>query len=85
MATEVIRELVTYAFTELGISYIGAEVEEGNIPMKRVFEKSGFEQDGFFKEQRVKNGKRVNVVHSGVLGYQTRYCIRELQASLRNF
>lgn len=67
VATEVIRELVAYAFAELGISYIGAEVEEGNIPMKRVFEKAGFEQDGFFKGQRVKDGKRVNVVHFGVL------------------
>jgi RimJ/RimL family protein N-acetyltransferase len=67
VATEVIRELVTYAFTELGISYIGAEVEEGNIPMKRVFEKAGFEQDGFFKGQRVKDGKRVNVVHFGIV------------------
>lgn len=67
VATEVIRDLVTYAFTELRISYIGAEVEEGNIPMKRVFEKVGFEQDGFFKGQRVKDGKRVSVVHYGVL------------------
>lgn len=67
VATEVIRELATYAFTELGISYIGAEVEEGNIPMKRVFEKAGFEQDGFFKGQRVKDGKRVSVVHFGIV------------------
>lgn len=61
------RELVAYAFTELGISYIGAEVEEGNTPIKRMFEKAGFEQDGFFKGQRVKNCKRVNVVYFGVL------------------
>ncbi len=63
VATEVIREIVTYAFKELGISYIGAEVEEENIPMRKVLEKAGFEQDGFFKHQRVKDGSRVSVVH----------------------
>ncbi len=63
VATEVIREIVAHAFKELGISYIGAEVEEENIPMRKVLEKAGFEQDGFFKQQRVKDGGRVSVVH----------------------
>ncbi len=63
VATEVIREIITYAFKELGILYIGAEVEEENIPMRKVLEKADFEQDGFFKHQRVKDGGRVSVVH----------------------
>ncbi len=65
-ATEVVRELAEHAFKDLNISYIGAEVEEGNAPMRKVFEKAGFEQDGFFKHQRVKNGERISVVHYGI-------------------
>lgn len=65
-ASEVIAEIIRYAFDELGVAYIGADVEEANIPMRKVLEKSGFDQDGFFKQQRTKNGERVNVVHFGV-------------------
>ena len=65
-ATEVINIIKEYAFDTLGIERIGAEVEEENMPMKKVFEKTGFEQDGFFKNARVKNGRRINVFHFGI-------------------
>jgi RimJ/RimL family protein N-acetyltransferase len=68
VASEVLSELTMYAFNIVGLKYIGAHVEEANIPMQRALLKVGFEQDGFFKDQRVKDGKRVNVVHFGERG-----------------
>jgi [ribosomal protein S5]-alanine N-acetyltransferase len=66
VATEVIREIIHYAFNTLNLHYIGAEVEFDNTPMKKVFEKLGFEQDGLFKKARVKNSQRIDVAHFGI-------------------
>jgi [ribosomal protein S5]-alanine N-acetyltransferase len=63
VASEVIPELITYAFRNLDIDYINATVEELNIPMQKVFEKNGFKKDGQFENARIKNGKRINVIH----------------------
>lgn len=66
VATEVILELIKYAFSNLHIEYISAEVEEANIPMQKVFEKVGFKKDGMFEGARMKEGKRINVMHFGI-------------------
>lgn len=66
VATEVVNTIKEYAFTILGIERINAEIEEENLPMKKVFEKIGFEQDGVFKNARVKDGRRINVLHFGI-------------------
>ncbi len=67
MATDVIRSLVERSFQGFGIEYIGAEVEEGNVPMQKVFEKAGFVQDGLFKGARAKAGKRIDVLHFSIV------------------
>lgn len=67
VATEVITALVKYAFNHLNIFSIGAEVEEGNVPMMKTLEKVGFKQDGLFESARVKNGKRINVHRFGIV------------------
>ncbi len=67
VATEVINAVAHYAFEHLGIFSIGAEVEEGNIPMMKALEKVGFTQDGLFVSARVKNGKRINVHHFSIV------------------
>lgn len=67
VATEVITALVKHAFEHLNIFRINAEVEEGNIPMIKTLEKVGFKQDGLFESARVKNGKRINVYHFGIV------------------
>lgn len=67
VATEVITTLVNHAFEHLNIFSISAEVEEGNIPMMKALEKVGFKQDGLFESARVKNGKRINVHHFGIV------------------
>ncbi len=67
VATETITTLVDYAFTNLNLFYISAEVEEGNIPMMNVLEKVGFKQDGLFESARVKNGGRISVLHFSIV------------------
>lgn len=67
VATEVLTALVRYAFAHMGIVRISAEVEAENVPMTKVLEKIGFTQDGLFESARVKNGKRVNVLHFGIV------------------
>ena len=66
VATEVFKSLIPYTLEQLDIVYIGAEVEVENIPMKKVFEKIGFLQDGHFVSARVKEGKRVDVLHFSI-------------------
>jgi [ribosomal protein S5]-alanine N-acetyltransferase len=67
VATEVLNTLIPYAFEHLDIIRISAEVEAANIPMQKVFEKVGFTQDGVFKDARVKEGKRIDVIHFGII------------------
>jgi [ribosomal protein S5]-alanine N-acetyltransferase len=67
VATEVITTLINHAFAHLNIFHVGAEVEEGNVPMIRALEKVGFKQDGLFESARVKNGKRINVHHFSIV------------------
>jgi [ribosomal protein S5]-alanine N-acetyltransferase len=67
VATEVVTTLVKYAFKHLHISRISAEAEEGNIPMMKVLEKTGFTQDGIFESARMKNGQRITVYHFGIV------------------
>lgn len=66
VASEVIAEVIQYAFNTLEIEYVGAEVEEANLPMQKVLAKVGFSQDGLLKGARVKDGARINVVHFGI-------------------
>jgi [ribosomal protein S5]-alanine N-acetyltransferase len=67
VATEVISALVKYVFEHLNIFSICAEVEEENIPMMKALKKVGFKQDGLFESARVKNSKRINVHHFGIV------------------
>ena len=66
VATEIMKEIVNFGFVNLNIEYISAEIEEGNIGMQKVFIKCGFVQDGLFKGARVKEGKRVDVLHFSI-------------------
>lgn len=67
VATEVISTVINFAFTEVGVVRISAETEVKNIAVSKVLEKVGFIQDGTFASARVKNGKRVDVKHYGIV------------------
>lgn len=49
-ATEAAIGLLRYAFEELGMHYVRAEVFEGNIGSLKVLEKIGFSKEGFSLE-----------------------------------
>ena len=63
VATEVCKCLTEYALQDLKIRRITAEVEIDNIGMKTALERSGFIQDGHFKNARVKNDGFTDVLH----------------------
>ncbi len=63
VATQVCTCLTSHAFENLDIRAITAEVEIDNIAMRKALEKSGFIQDGHFKNARVKNGGYTDVLH----------------------
>jgi len=63
VGTEVVKALVEYASQNLNIQHISAEIESGNSGMQKVLENAGFVSDGVFKEARVKEGKRIDVIH----------------------
>ena len=67
VATEVILTVINFAFTSVGVVRISAETEADNIAVSKVLEKAGFIQDGTFTSARVKNGKRVDVKHYGIV------------------
>ncbi len=67
VATEVVAAVVQYAFSDLGLERISAETEAGNVGVQKVLSAAGFEQDGLFKAARVKNGKRIDVLHFGAV------------------
>lgn len=67
VATEVFGTLIPYAFENLDLERISAEVEAANIPMQKVFEKVGFKHDGTFERARLKNGNRIDVLHYSIL------------------
>lgn len=52
--------LLEYAFTELELSKIYLNVDEGNIPACNLYEKIGFVCEGFFRKDMIHNGKFIN-------------------------
>jgi ribosomal-protein-alanine N-acetyltransferase len=67
VATDVLKEIIRHAFEDLDLVHISAEVEYDNIPMRKVFDKIGFRQDGLFKDSRIKNGERIDVIHFALI------------------
>lgn len=63
VATEVVKTLTDYAFQNLNIQYVSAEIESENIAIQKVLENAGFVSDGVYKGSRVKDGKRIDVIH----------------------
>jgi RimJ/RimL family protein N-acetyltransferase len=67
VATEVLATVIEFAFTEVGVVRISAETEAENVAVSKVLEKVGFIHDGTFPSARVKNGKRIEVKHYGII------------------
>ena len=59
--TAVVRRLCEFAFAELGLVKIEAQVFAGNAPSAKVLEKCGFQQEGFLRKHHLKDGKYLDV------------------------
>lgn len=59
--TDAINTMVEYAFKELRLNCVYAEVLEYNIPSQKLFAKCGFVKDGLLRARVFKNGSYINV------------------------
>ena len=55
--TAIVPRLCEFAFAELGLVKIVAQVFAGNAASAKVLEKSGFVQEGYLREHHLKDGK----------------------------
>lgn len=65
--TDALRTIVSYAFDEMRLNCVYAEVLEYNQPSQRLFEKCGFIKDGVLRSRVFKNGKFVNVYSYSII------------------
>lgn len=59
---DALNTLVNYAFEEMRLNCIYAEVLESNIPSQTLFEKCGFKKEGLLRSRVYKEGKYNNMV-----------------------
>ena len=60
IATEAVRALTEYGFTEQGLTRIFAHVFEWNLASMRVLEKCGYKREGWLRQSTIKDGKAVD-------------------------
>jgi ribosomal-protein-alanine N-acetyltransferase len=62
-ASELVKEICSYAFTQLDVHRIEAIVEGGNDSSIKLLEKLGFSCEGTHKECEIKNGHYINLTY----------------------
>lgn len=67
LASEVLRAVIDYCFTTLGMNRIGAEIYAVNERSIRLFEHLGFKREGTIRESVLKNGVFVDEYIYGLL------------------
>lgn len=65
--TEVLRAVLKYAFEEIGLNRVEAEVFEGNHASSKVLIKCGMQFEGIARQKYFKNGEFINAVQYAVL------------------
>lgn len=60
--TDALSAMVHYAFSELRLNCIYAEILSYNILSQKLFEKCGFQKEGVLRERVFKGGKFENVI-----------------------
>lgn len=67
LMTEAVKLILKFAFEQLKLHKVYANLFEKNIGSKNVLEKSGFKLEGKFKEARFKHNKWQNELKYGIL------------------
>lgn len=65
--TEVLRAVLEYAFCEIGLNRVQAEVFEGNAASGRVLKKCGMQQEGVARQKYYKDGRFIDAQLYAVL------------------
>ncbi len=65
--TEALKCVLRYAFEELGINCVQADVFEGNVASEKVLEKCGFCRKGVAREKYFKDGAYFDAILYGIL------------------
>jgi len=65
--TEAVREVLRYAFAELGLRRVDLQVDEDNLRGIRCYEKCGFVREGVLRAHRLRRGQPVDAVAMAVL------------------
>jgi RimJ/RimL family protein N-acetyltransferase len=67
IGTEVHKLLVDWGFKNLGLNKIWADIRAENIAIIKVIERLGFKVEGTLRQERIIDGKRIDVVRIGLL------------------
>lgn len=65
--SEALSRVLDYAFDELGVVRVGAEVFSQNTPSRRLLEKQGFLHEGTLRSYSLRNGTRYDNEVYGLL------------------
>ena len=68
--TEVLQMVLRYAFAELNLHRLTAEVQEYNSAAIKLFEKCGFVEEVRRRQALNRFGRRWDELHLGILGYE---------------
>ena len=66
VGTRAMKMLVAYAFDELNLHCLVAEILENNLRSKRMHEKAGFKTDGLLRSRIYKGGQYLGVYSCSV-------------------
>lgn len=65
--TDALQTIVKYAFDEMRLNCVYANVLDYNIPSRKLFEKCGFNKDGVLRSRVFKNGKYIDMITYSIL------------------
>lgn len=67
LASEVVRAMTHFGFTQLGLNRIEAGCYEGNLASLRIFLKAGYSVEGFLRNHVISNGVSCGCFWLGIL------------------
>ncbi len=65
--SDAVRQVLRYAFEDLGLRRVDLQVDEDNARGIRCYEKCGFTREGLLRAHRVRRGQPVNAVVMAIL------------------
>lgn len=65
--TEAAKMMTAYAFEELGLHKLNLRLLAGNERAKKSYEKAGFVQEGYFRDEVLLDGKYCDVIFMGMI------------------